>query len=474
MALGLFATLVLAGPLHGALPWPVIEPPEGDLDGFDWGAYGDFGDDAAVSEEATGEASPDQGHPSIASTPPMPAAPQRASVHEIMTGSLRLNGAYLHYDDIPFLFPDGDDALGVVVGRMMIDHKFEHAKLEVNVFTNISRVPTSGAALGTFAAAGNTQSAYRHRYFDVPFWNDGSVSGSMGIDRLALGFDFGRVSLQVGRFPVNPSVTYFLTPNDVFAPFSATAVNTVYKPGVDGFRLSAGVGQLATVELIGTMGFTDGYKAAWSHTALLARASAVKWGVEWSAMGGKTSQRWIVGGGFQGDLGRVGIRGEGHVGFHDADGKGRKGADKNRPVYTRLAAGPSMNFEWRSLMIAAEYGFFSDGGKDPQNYIGRALRLAPDDLPYLGQHYVGATAGLELIPVLRASALAFVNAGDGSGMTGASLSYSVADEADLVAGAFVPWGKDPTVIPGAFIPVSLESEFGAAPLSVYLETRVFF
>jgi hypothetical protein len=88
----------------------------------------------------------------------------------------------------------------------------------------------------------------------------------------------------------------------------------------------------------------------------------------------------------------------------------------------------------------------------------------------LGRHYVGLVTGLEAAPTLRLSATGLVNAGDRSGLVGLAALYSVANEVDLAFGGFVPWGRAPTFNPTRL----LGSEFGAQPLTVFVESRVFF
>ena len=60
-------------------------------------------------------------------------------------------------------------------------------------------------------------------------------------------------------------------------------------------------------------------------------------------------------------------------------------------------------------------------------------------------------------------------------MAGISGNYSVADEAEFLAGAFLPWGKRPLGDSGdpLYVP-ALRSEFGMMPVVVYLETRFYF
>jgi hypothetical protein len=160
------------------------------------------------------------------------------------------------------------------------------------------------------------------------------------------------------------------------------------------------------------------------------------------------------------------------VGFPDEDGDGT--LDDDRDIYVRAAGGPSLVFTWQNATIGAEYLFQLDGADDPDDYLDRATKFYPDDIPYLGQHYVGVVAGMETIPILRLNALSLINATDGSGLAGLFLNYNIADEADFVGGFYVPWGEKPDFAGYPFAPPTLGSEFGQSPVTVFLETRFYF
>ncbi len=398
-------------------------------------------------------------------------AKRSALVDRMLGGSLRLTGAYLHFDDEPELFPQGDDALGVAVGRVTLDADAgKHVSFEFNGFIDLSRSP--GAALGAFASAGTTESVYRTRYLTSTFWDNGGVRGTLGVDRAATSVIAGPIKIDVGRMPINYSVTGAFAANDFYAPFSATSVNRLYKPGVDALRLSAAAGALASVDVVGVLGYDADGVPTWGRSSVLSRAGLVAGGFAWGLLGGKVAERWVVGGSAQGDAGPIGLRAEFHVGFPDADGDGRRGEDL--PVYVRAAGGPNLAFTWHNASINVDYQFISDGAKGPSAYLGRAAELYPDTVPFLARHYIAPALGLDIVPILRTATYAIVNANDGSGLAGASLIYNVADESDFILGLFVPWGRgfegfDPiTNVP------SLGSEWGLTPLVLYLESRVFF
>lgn len=435
-----------------------------------------FGNDAQVP--AAGKASPEApASPAKPTTdagePPRKLRRPRVAVGDVLGGNLRLTGAYLHFDDEPALFPAGDDALGLASGRVTVDAKpGKRIALSLHGFVDLTRSP-GGTIGGAFTSPGATVSAYRTRYLGWTFWQNGAVRGAMGLDRAAMSVTAGPIKIDLGRFPVNYSVTNLYAPNDFYAPFSATAVNRLYKPGVDALRVSAAAGPLTTVDLVGVLGYdaTSGVPT-WGRTSVLSRVRFVGGGFEWGILGGKLAERWAVGGSAQGNAGPIGLRGEFHVGFPDRDGRGR-GAD-DLPIYVRAAGGPSVSFAWRNANLGAEYMFISDGSKKASGYAPRALGLYSDTVPFLARHYVSASFGLDLVPILKAQTFTLVNASDGSGLAGLSLFYNVANESDLILGLFAPWGRgfrgfDPmTMLP------QIGSEYGLSPLVVYLESRVFF
>ena len=157
--------------------------------------------------------------------------------------------------------------------------------------------------------------------------------------------------------------------------------------------------------------------------------------------------------------------------FHQADDRARD------DLHGRIAGGVEVPFTWHNSAIGLEYVFLSDGASDPDEYIDRALTLYPDDLYYLGRHYLGLTAGGEIIPILYANVISLFNVLDPSGLVAVTLLYSIADEAEFVGGFFIPWGKKPGAVDaGAGEPSipEIRGEFGMVPYLIFMETRFTF
>ena len=426
------------------------------------------------ARELAAEPEPDWSAWDTPSTHDAEQTKDKLRVGDVLSGSLRLTGSFLHYDDVPELFPAGDDALALIVGRVLLEADAgKHVHFTFNGFGELSRSPSGSGIGGSFASAGSTSSAYRTRFLVWNFWQSGAIGGQLGVDRAAIRLNFDSVRIELGRFPITYAVTGMLTTNDFFAPFSATTVNRIYKPGVDAARISVGLTPRASVDVLGVLGYDPiNDRPSWARTAVFTRAAFVGAGFEWALLGGKVSQRWVAGGSLQGDAGPVSLRAEFHVGIPDAEGDGHDRSD--RPVYGRVAAGPSMNFAWHNAMVSAEYLYASDGAATPSGYVERALASYSDDLPYLGRHHVALATSMELLPILRVALTGLLCASDGSGLAGVSFLYNVADESDLILGVFVPWGKGLRGIDMVTMQPQLGSEFGLAPISAYLEARVFF
>ena len=394
------------------------------------------------------------------------------------TGAFRLSGAWMHLPDVPLIYKDGDDGLAALVGRLLLSGGLhEKVGYELNVFVDLTRSPSVGTG-GTLSTVGASATPYRAPHLAWNFWEDGSVGGQLGLDRLAFTARLDPVVIKAGRFPVNFSVTNMFTPNDLFAPFSATSINKIYKPGVDAVRVGWAPGEFTQLTLVGVLGWDSQDEPTWSRSAVLLRASTVLWNQQLSLLGGRVAGRWLVGASLQGEAGPLGLRAEGHVGFRDDDGDGTLDTDSDgnvgSQVHVKVAAGVDHRFDWRNATVGFEAYYQSDGANRPARYIHRAGALLPDELPYLGQLYMGVSGGLELLPILNLGGMVLLNATDFSGLATLSLIYNIADEADAVMGVLVPWGEEPVAQITPVPQISLESEYGAAPLMVFLETRFYF
>ena len=397
------------------------------------------------------------------------SAPSTANAEIEHTSAVRVVGAGWAATGIPGLPAQSLDQrwLGGSVGRHIVASKGYPWQWEANVFVDATRA--TGGGLGAFSTVGRQGSRFRHPALQWALVEDGDHTLSAGIDRLFARRVGEKVTATVGRFPVNWSVTSLLTPNDFFAPFAAAAINRIYKPGVDAAQIEHALGPMTTLTVLGALGTDDGELDGQRHHAALVRASTLintaDGGFQVSAVGGRAgAMGWVLGATAQGDVGVVNLRAEGHVGA--TCWPPNRGCSR-----VRAAMGADTRLPWRNGSVAVEGAWLSDGATAPSGYVQRALALQPDELPYLGRAYAALTTGFELLPILRVGGFALANLEDLSGVGGLSLSWSAADEADVMLGAFLPWGDGAAIGPQG---LQLGSEMGAGSATLYLEARAFF
>lgn len=286
--------------------------------------------------------------------------------------------------------------------------------------------------------------------------DDGGTLAVLDVDRLSLRMDFNRVDVTIGRQPVNLSALYYFTPNDIFAPFSASAFYRVYKPGVDCARVEVRVSELSQFTFVHALGYKPDADSAtgWSsgaddgRSSSIARFSAMLRGVEVTFLGGSRAGDEIMGGALQGEIaGKIGVRAEGnHVNPKDAD-----------PYWT-LAMEADRRFE-NSLNLRAAYLKNGKGSDTVSGYDFSAMYPARD--------YAVVGAGYQFSPLLAGEAVWLFNINDDSSMVSFTLVYSTSDESEIALTASLPQGKG-WELDGA------GSEYGARASTAFLELRAYF
>jgi hypothetical protein len=370
-------------------------------------------------------------------------------------GSLRLTGAYLDAPDLPVLYANEKDWLASGVGRLILDGTLSpEIDFEVNAFLEVSRLPPLSLE-GTFATAGSVSSPYRTPYLTWDFWEEDEGRGQLGLDRLVMSLHTPPVHVSLGRMPINYSVTNIFTPNDFFAPFSATAINKVYKPGVDALRVTRSLGRFSGLELVYAYG--DGGDRDSSATIARWFGNLNDWDLELLA-----GSVWIddrFGFAFSGDLLGAGVRGE------ISRNAPRSGPD---PDFT--SATLEVDYRWEnSLYLTTELHYNGFGSTDSEDYPALFLnpRVLTGQVQNVGRDYLASSLTYEFKPLITGTAAVLLNIHDRSGILSPTLQISLGDESSLVAGAILPWGDGPTL-------TGLPSEYGAYPSSVWVQYRHYF
>jgi hypothetical protein len=126
----------------------------------------------------------------------------------------------------------------------------------------------------------------------------------------------------------------------------------------------------------------------------------------------------------------------------------------------------------RGLVVFAEYHYSGFGARSAQDVIPLLAdpafrdRFVRGDTQILGRHAVALLGSLELTNELATQALVLVSPTDGSGVLSPAATYTLSDAASVNATLYVPWGAEPQGL-------TLQSEYGATPLSFFVQVRLY-
>ena len=379
-----------------------------------------------------------------------------------LRGFLRL--AVTHYEnpDYPPLYGDSASQNGLAIARLLGNGWVgERLGFELNAYQSYQKTSSSAAGSGSLSST----DVERSSAFDWTVKDERDELALLAVDRFNVRVSEGRFDLTLGRQAINLATTFYFTPNDFFAPFSAATFYRVYKPGVDAARLEVRLGDLSQLSFYHVLGYeADGSEpSGWSgsvdggRASSLARLSLNTAGFEWALMGGRVLKKNVVGASMQGELfGLLGLRAEGH--HADPEQPGRK-------AYDEFTLGVERSFE-NSLDLRLEWYYHGSGEAAVNDYM---LTPLPGEAAgyYLGRQYLAFNAGYEFSPLLSFQLLPIVNLTDSSYLLSLYSLYSLSDESELSVSFSMPFGKKPDA-------GNIKSEFGLYPASLSLEARFYF
>ena len=383
-------------------------------------------------------------------------------------GSGRFLGTYSHNPDIRLIYPHDYDKFTAGILRLIASGNLtDSATFKINTVHEFNHA-SSAPSTGLFTTGGRVNSGYRHP--DLTWeWSDhtGSIYSTQGvsaIDQAYIKLSHGTVEMELGRQPINLATCFYFTPNDFFQPFSAQAFNRIYKPGVDALRLRYFASELAETGIICAAGYDD-REPDWDHSALMGYGQTLLGVFEISGLAGKIDSALVAGGAIQGEIGSFGVRGEGHGYFP---------TDKDEKNAIHAAAG--IDRLWpNTFHLMVEYLFLSDGESDESRYMIHHLNTAGTGV-FAGRHYGAVGVSYELHPLVTVSGSVVQNLIDLSASITGTMTWSLADEADMIVGFQLPLGKEPrlTLTDTSIQEISVNSEFGLYPSSAFLEFHCFF
>jgi len=270
------------------------------------------------------------------------------------------------------------------------------------------------------------------------------------LDRLNVGFTTEHSVWRFGRQAISWGNGMIFTPMDVFNPFDPAAVDKEYKPGDDmlyGQYLLQNGDDLQGVAVVRRN--PDNGDVETDQCSLALKYHAFVGAVELDLLAARHYGDRLFGLG--GNLGLGGAVWRGDLSWtRTGDGD-------------ILAAVTSLNYSWtwndRNISGLVEYyynGFGQPDGRYSPDQLAQnpalLARLERGELYTLARNYLGASAMLEVSPLLLLSSNAFINLDDPSALLQFVIQYSVAQDLAVTGAVNVPVGP-----PG--------SEYGGIPTS---------
>jgi hypothetical protein len=240
--------------------------------------------------------------------------------------------------------------------------------------------------------------------------------------RASVTADAGTARFTVGRQRIGWGTGFVWTPTDLLNPVNPAAVERDEKGGVDALYAEVPLGLLTRVEAV----YAPGPRFAWSRSSTALRFSTNTHEYDIAVLGGVFRDDPVLGGDFAGYVGNAGLRGEAAYTWR-----------KDRPGYLRLTLNADYTFAG-GYYVFVELHHNGTGSRDRDDYDTRDL--LDGTIFNLAREYAAVAVARSLTPLFGANVYTLFNLNDGSGLAGPALTWSLSQNLELTASAYVFYG----------------------------------
>lgn len=292
------------------------------------------------------------------------------------------------------------------------------------------------------------------------------------LDRAYLSLHLPFLELTVGRQAIGLGRGVLFSALDLFAPFSPNEVDREWRRGVDAIHAELRIPDLTGLSADVIAVFGDVQSGELDSWAVIGRIRAVLGDVDGELIIGRRGEDNVVGGALSATVGDAEIHGE--LAMFGTDGRGIDGGlFGTNAVVAKGLLGASYMFDiHRGVRVVLEYHYSGFGvenvGAAPEILLDPAFqaRLIRGDSQLLGRHAIALVLSAELYDDLSASVSYLQSPVDGSGTIAPSFSWNYSENVTILLNALVPWGATPrNGVP--------QSEWGSAPITVFLQARLY-
>ena len=282
------------------------------------------------------------------------------------------------------------------------------------------------------------------RWFNLTheFNNENKNASLARLDRASIAYTGDKTVIRFGRQAISWGNGLLFTPMDILNPFDPTAVDKEYKSGDDmlyaQYLLDSGndVQAVAVVRRNPVSGELEQ-----DQSSLALKYHGFLGGKEYDLLATDHYGELVLGLGGSTDLGGAVWRGD--LVWGDTD-SGSVLSGVLGVSYSGVLGGRN----WTGFMEYYYNGFGQEGGEySPVELASNPellKRLSRGELYNLGRHYLGASVSFEMTPLLNLTPNFFVNLADPSALVQLVLSYSWAQDIQLLAALGMPVGSNGT------------------------------
>lgn len=371
----------------------------------------------------------------------------------------QLTGTVRHYH---FARTDGGGATGELhsdLTLLRLNHRLRFdGPFSLEAHLELGRLAPPANLGARLATAGATT------YFDLDknLRRTSNEQTDVRLDRLNLRWDLpGGRRLVLGRQAISWGVATYFPAMDLFAAFAPERIDREFKAGVDALRLTLPRGMFGEVEFVaGSLG------RALDDDGVLAGLWRFRSGVVDVGLSAGRFHRDVV----LGAYGTADIEGTGvHAEVTWTDAEDPLDGARGRGTFWRAALGADRLLR-NGLTGSAEVAWNGAGASGPAGFPAVAMtdRFLRGEMSSVGTLQVGMALTWQLTPLVTLSTAALVNPRDPSALFLPYLSWSVAQDREVLAGLSLGVGPSTS-------PLGLpRSEYGSAPDQLYVAYKAYF
>ena len=338
-------------------------------------------------------------------------------------------------------------------------------------------IPLVGASanVGSFAVQNIGSSALRLVDIDPVLRSpdNGSWVLQHNLDRLNVRLGRPGLEVQIGRQAFNHGSARMFPSTDLFAPFGPGTIDTEFKRGIDGARLTFGLDENHELEvyviahepdLVADLDAGAIDLSEWMY--LLRWRGIFPELFDLSLFAGMSYEQPTFGADISTSIAGAAVY---------AESSARIALEDEQDTSVQATLG--VDYQWGfGLSTIAEVYYSSLGSEAPfvDALTAPSLPRQVGELNYLGSWYAGLSASYAW-ELLSAGVGYIQNLQDGSMLLTGSLGYDFAPNVAVGGGALVPIGSLAKIDPASPLPFpEIESEFGLFPLLLFVDLRLAF